>query len=153
MIRIRTALAAVMVTCAIASAAIAADTDPAVVAGGGSANDPRSCQMLRLCSAQTATGVCTSGGNSLVADVFGRGRMTFYATQGTATAFNCSLRSNTEGHTAGAATAATVAPEDGTPFLSESQRLRIVFAPLKKIWIECSSVVGGNLTVDAEVCP
>jgi hypothetical protein len=136
-----TVIAALFALSFAALSARAADVAPAVEL------QANSCARFTLCSAQTATGVCKSGSDNIVADLSALGRYTLYSTSSTASPYACQLFSNTTGYHATARSQVTsVGLSATTPILHYS-------GPLDKTWVECSTITGGNVTVTAEVCP
>jgi len=117
--------------------AASADTGPTNVRGltGGA-------QSGTLCSAETTTGVCIST-DEIVLDLRGRWSLSIYGNQSTATAYTCDVISNDIGHDA-----ATGEGQDMTAgALTETNQMVALEGLMGYVWINCSTITGGNVTV------
>lgn len=98
-----------------------------------------------MCNAQAATGVCTSAGSNIVADLSGFYTHSFYTTQGVG-AYSCDVYSNDTGYDA------TYRQKLNTTALTSSGSVLSIEGLLRKVWLECSAV-GTQATVTLTSCP
>lgn len=141
---------------------------------------PKGCSDVQLCANQTATGVCTRtaaqctavgtpfscctgsgtgptcGSDEITTNLADDDRYVtgLYATSSTATTFNCYLET-TDAPTYDTAgdTPAQITDNDGTPLLTQAKRYRSIASPMKRAWINCTALSGGQVTVTAQSCP
>jgi hypothetical protein len=141
---------------------------------------PKSCSDVLLCGNQTATGACTRtaaqctgagapfscctgagtgpscGSDEITTNLADDDRYVtgIYATSSTATTFSCYLYTTDAAtyDTAGD-TPAQITDNDGSALLTHAKRYRSIASPMKRAWIECNALSGGQVTVTAQSCP
>lgn len=124
------------------------------IADTGPATEPQGqgCVTYTLCNAQTATGTCTvnpASGDELVAIIFTKSNWSFNADESTATTFSCNIQEAYSGHDSGASNATDLF----TTALSQTQYTNKWGGVLTRIWAECATITGGNVTIRATACP
>lgn len=103
---------------------------------------PENGREATLCSGQTATGVCTYGGQTIVWDVRGYKTITFDSTASDATSWTCDVLSSADG------TASTGQDVSATS-ISETAEILTLEGGFRYIWVTCSALTagGGSVTI------
>lgn len=112
------------------------------------------CAEYVLCSAEAdGTAGCDNNAatpDNIVADVTGTARITFYATDSTASSFTCNAYTSADSYSS-TKRAAITASALGTQ-ITESTQVVSVEGAMRFVWIECAAPVGGTVTIEALAC-
>lgn len=123
-----------------------ADADPLQISADAG------CKHVTMCAAETDVGICkrdVDGSDvEIVLDVMGRSGMTFFSLQSTASAYSCDVLASDRGFDEGAGVAVTI----NATSLTESSKTITLSGPMLKLWMLCTAITGGNVTVTAVVC-
>lgn len=108
-------------------------------------NLPQNGREATLCSAQTATGDCTHGGQTIVWDVRGYKTITFDSTASDATSWTCDVIANAVGHDANSGAGHDVTATS----ISDTADILTLEGGFRYIWVTCSALVagGGGVTI------
>lgn len=140
-----------------------ADAKPEAIAG--SPRDVSKCATYTMCDAEEDNGVClcnveenedTCSGagdtQEIVLNMAGRTNLTAYATSSTSASFTCDLVTSDVPHDTVGDTPQIIYDDFGGHFLSNTQLIRSVTAPLKYVWFNCT-IASNAVTINVEVCP
>ena len=121
--------------------AFAADVKP------GKTRINNRCTSYAMCVAQSGTGECKSGSDEIVNHVGFPAYYTLYSTKSTATDYTCDIFTSNEGFNGRTA-------EDQVNSTSITDEIPVypMFVFLRHFWINCSTITGGAVTIDAEIC-
>jgi hypothetical protein len=121
----------------LATSVAFADTPPTNVKnlnGGGLAG--------KLCDAETSTGDCTST-DEIVLDLRGKYTVSFWGIQSTATAYTCDVIGSDLGHDGGSGEGQDLTASA----ITETNQAVFLEGALGYVWINCSTITGGNVTI------
>jgi len=123
-----------------------ADVGAEMVKEHGGTN--RQCATFRLCDAEADVGACenAAGTETIVLDLFTRSQLSLNAEASTATTFSCLVYESSLGYHATQRQQLLATP------LSTSQWTVKWSGLATRIWVECATVAGGLVTVDALTC-
>lgn len=98
-----------------------------------------------LCLTQTATGACTSGGDEIVSPPLqGYTTITLDATASTATTYTCDLFTSWLGHDLDSGNGFD---RTTTALTNTQETVGLSDGGWTRVWIECTTITGGNITV------
>jgi hypothetical protein len=106
-----------------------------------------SCWSYAMCVAETDTGVGIRGTDESVHHVGFRADYVAYSTKSTATDYSCDIYTSNEGYNG-----ATATDQVNTTSITDEEPVYIMVALLRHLWISCSTITGGNVTIDLEIC-
>ena len=103
--------------------------------------------LYTMCDAQTTVpAVCTRDGDQIVLNAAGFSSLTFYAMQTTSTTFSCDIYSRDQSHD-------TSVEANGFKInvtsLSETQEVITLSGPFSRVWVKCTSIPDGQVTITA----
>ncbi len=99
-------------------------------------------QTGTICSAETTTGDCAST-DEIVLDGRGWAEVTFFGLQSTASAYTCDVIMSDQGHDDGSGEGQDISATQ----MTETNQIVSYEIPLGFLWINCSTITGGNVTV------
>jgi hypothetical protein len=99
-------------------------------------------QVGKLCDAETSTGDCTST-DEIVLDLRGKYTVSFWGIQSTATAYTCDVIGSDLGHDGGSGEGQDLTASA----ITETNQAVFLEGALGYVWINCSTITGGNVTI------
>lgn len=102
----------------------------------------RGVRVGTLCSAETTTGDCAST-DEIVLDARAFNGISFFGHQSTASAYTCDVIMSDQGHDDGSGEGQDVTASA----ITETNQIVSLSAPLGFLWINCSTITGGAVTI------
>ena len=96
-----------------------------------------------LCLSEADTGDCISGADEIVMDVRGFKTVAFDSTESTATTYTCDVISSAVGHDLNGGSGHDVSSTQ----ISNTAPILAIEGLLRYVWINCSTISGGTVTV------
>ena len=127
----------------VASPALAVDVAPA------SSQLGENCIRYTMCDAETtehSTNACDAGAGNIVANITTKHQLSFDATASTATPFVCMPYLGSAHH-------ATKRSALLASSLTETGYNASASGTFNRVWVACSTITDGNITVTMDACP
>jgi hypothetical protein len=107
------------------------------------------CTSYAMCVAETGTGECqdASDTDEIVHHVGFRAEYVVYSTKSTATDYSCDIFTSNEGFNG-----ATATDQVNTTSITDEEPVYTMTVLLRHVWFNCSTITGGAVTIDMEVC-
>lgn len=108
------------------------------------------CVSFTLCNAQTVTGDCTSGGDEIVLDVFGKwSSLTFFSNKSVGSPYSCAVHGNNDGHDAESGDFVKL---NDTQLTATDEAISLNGGNFGHIWISCGTITT-SVTITVNACP